>query len=220
KVRFQRYTRALREHDGWSSALRATYGNELVDFLQVHRLVEAEPADVAALGAAVVAASGDAAELTVIAEDVEAASVSARSVESRTGEARTVTIPLALYAAPELAAFRAARAKLRDQVGEAPFVVTRGARRREAATYDALRGSIMDLAREGISLSRFKGLGEMNAEQLWETTMDPERRMLQRVSMDDAAAADELFSMLMGDKVEPRRDFIERNARSVEFLDV
>jgi DNA gyrase subunit B len=220
KARFQRYTRALREHDGWSSALRATYGNELVDFVQVHGLVEAEPADIAAIGAAVVAASGDAAELSVIDEDAEAASVRARSVESRTGEARTVTIPLSLYAAPELAAFRAARAKLRDQVGEAPFVVTRGARRREAATYDALRGSIMDLAREGISLSRFKGLGEMNAEQLWETTMDPERRILQRVTMDDAAAADELFSMLMGDKVEPRRDFIERNARSVEFLDV
>ena len=105
-------------------------------------------------------------------------------------------------------------------MGDAPFTVTKGSRRREAATYDALRGAIMELAREGISLSRFKGLGEMNAEQLWETTMDPERRILQRVTMDDAAAADLLFSMLMGDKVEPRRDFIERNARSVEFLDV
>jgi len=127
---------------------------------------------------------------------------------------------MALFEAPELASFRGARAKLREVVGEAPFTVLRGARRREAPTYDTLRGAIMDLAREGISLSRFKGLGEMNAEQLWETTMDPERRILQQVTMDDAAVADQLFSMLMGDKVEPRRDFIERNARSVEFLDV
>jgi DNA gyrase subunit B len=220
KARFQRYARALREHDGWSSTLRATYGNELVEFMQVNGLVEAEPGDLAALEKAVVAASGENAALTVLDSDAGSRTLRARSVETRTGEARTVTIPMSLFEAPELVAFRGARAKLREQMGDAPFVVTRGSRRREAPTYDALRGAIMDLAREGISLSRFKGLGEMNAEQLWETTMDPERRVLQRVTMDDAAAADLLFSMLMGDKVEPRRDFIERNARSVEFLDV
>jgi DNA gyrase subunit B len=220
KARFQRYARVLREHDGWSAALRATYGNELLEFIQVHGLVEVEPADLKALEAAVLAAPGEMAELSVLDTDAAARSLRARSVDARTGEARTVAIPMALFEAPELASFRNARGKLRELVGDAPFVVTRGSRRREAATYDALRVAIMDLAREGISLSRFKGLGEMNAEQLWETTMDPERRVLQRVTMDDAAAADLLFSMLMGDKVEPRRDFIERNARSVEFLDV
>ena len=71
-----------------------------------------------------------------------------------------------------------------------------------------------------MQLSRFKGLGEMNENQLWDTTMDPQRRLLIRVDADDAAGADRLFSMLMGDQVEPRRDFIVSNARDVRFLDV
>jgi DNA gyrase subunit B len=166
------------------------------------------------------AASSDSATLSVIGTDHGARVVRARSIQTRTGEARTVNIPMALFDGRELASFRGARAKLRDVVGEAPFEVLRGSRRREAPTYDALRGQVMELAREGIQLSRFKGLGEMNAEQLWETTMDPERRVLQQVTMDDAAAAEELFSTLMGDRVEPRREFIERNARSVANLDV
>jgi DNA gyrase subunit B len=69
-------------------------------------------------------------------------------------------------------------------------------------------------------VQRFKGLGEMNARELWETTMDPARRVLLQVTLDDAAQADELFSVLMGEDVEARRAFIQRNAKDVRFLDI
>jgi DNA gyrase subunit B len=87
-------------------------------------------------------------------------------------------------------------------------------------TFEELRPAILEMAKEGLNLQRFKGLGEMNPSQLRETTMDPANRVLQQVSVEDATAADEMFSVLMGDKVEPRRDFIERNARDVKYLDI
>lgn len=77
-----------------------------------------------------------------------------------------------------------------------------------------------EIGRDGINLQRYKGLGEMDAEQLWDTTMDPEKRILLKVEIDDAAGADEIFTTLMGDKVEPRRDFIQSHAKHVRNLDV
>ena len=79
---------------------------------------------------------------------------------------------------------------------------------------------MLELARHGVQLTRFKGLGEMNADQLRETTMDPASRTLARVTLEDATAADTIFSMLMGDQVAPRREFIEAHAKEVRFLDV
>jgi DNA gyrase subunit B len=93
---------------------------------------------------------------------------------------------------------------------------------KEVATHtlDQLVEVVMASAKDGVTLQRYKGLGEMNPEQLWETTMNPELRTLLKVTMDDAVGADEIFTILMGDAVEPRREFIEKNALDVVNLDV
>jgi DNA gyrase subunit B len=104
-------------------------------------------------------------------------------------------------------------------IGEGAYV-TRGREREELSAFKQAMSWLFDQARKGQSIQRYKGLGEMNPEQLWETTINPQTRRLLQVRIEDAVASDEIFTTLMGDQVEPRREFIEKNALAVANLDV
>ncbi|OPX20664.1 MAG: DNA topoisomerase (ATP-hydrolyzing) subunit B [Desulfobacca sp. 4484_104] len=106
------------------------------------------------------------------------------------------------------------------ELRQPPYVLQEGGRHWDIATLEELLDFVLQEGKKSLSVQRFKGLGEMNPEQLWETTMDPETRTLLQVNIEDAVAADEIFTILMGDKVEPRRDFIQNNALEVGELDI
>jgi DNA gyrase subunit B len=109
--------------------------------------------------------------------------------------------------------------ELEDKLA-APFITGANGTKEEIATREALLEKVLAAAKKDLSIQRYKGLGEMNPEQLWETTMNPEKRTLLQVRIDDAVETDEMFTVLMGDAVEPRRKFIEDNALDVRNLDV
>ncbi len=109
---------------------------------------------------------------------------------------------------------------IQEAIGAGPYAVTRVDEHVELTDFEEILDRIFNFGMKGVQLNRFKGLGEMNPEQLWETTMDPTKRRLLQVTIDEADEADAIFSILMGDQVEPRRAFITANALSVRNLDL
>jgi DNA gyrase subunit B len=220
EARWQRFSRLLKQYEGWSLSLRGHYGHGVVQFLEESSLLgeQVSTADAALelLQRADVAGETHATEL--VGHDEQ--EIRVKAVEAKTGFALTHRIKRSLFDSQEYRQLSRVHAQLIELAGTPAFEVRLGDANETAPSFETLHGAVMTVAQKGIKLQRFKGLGEMNAEQLGETTMAPATRTLAQVTLEDAFAADRIFSMLMGDQVEPRRAFIEDNARAVANLDV
>ncbi len=220
EARWQRFNRKLNEYEGWADALQAGFGHEAVRFLSESQILDAGAATIA--GVKKLIEADDPTEEPFETELVSSSEdeLEVKAVARRDGLARTHRLPSALFTSQDYRKLVEVHADLLKQVGRPPFAIALGERSRAADSFAELRRCVLELARHGVTISRFKGLGEMNPEQLRETTMDPESRTLDRVTIEDAALAERVFADLMGDKVEPRKVFIERHAKEVRFLDV
>jgi DNA gyrase subunit B len=218
EAKWGKFSRALNEFDGWSSRLRADFGPAASEFVIAQRLVETEATTTDELAEVLSRLANNGHEFHLVGSDDAGSRI--RIIERETSAASHVTVPTELLSSPVYDNLRKAYARLAEIVGAPAFLLELGTKSRKAETFDALRANAIELAKENIRVDRFKGLGEMDAAELWETTMNPANRMLVRVEVEDAARADQIFSMLMGDQVEPRRDFIVKNAKDVRFLDV
>ncbi len=219
-ARWQRFNRKLKEYEGWSESLRAGFGHEVVAFLAESQILDAGAATLAGVRELIEAADPE-------NEPYETELVSGggdelliKATHRSSGLARFLTLSSELFESSDYRRLVGIHDELLKQVGTPPFTVSLKTKSRVAESFSALRTVVLDLAKDGVTLQRFKGLGEMNADQLRETTMDPATRTLQRVTIEDAALADRIFTELMGDKVEPRKKFIERHAQEVRFIDV
>jgi len=220
EARWKRFTRLLKQYEGWASALRAAHGHGVVAFLQQARLLEEQITDIDDLLKHIgkKGQNGEAYAAELISESPD--EVVIKTIEAKTGLATTHRVRRTTLDANEYHRLADVHRDLAELAGTPPFRVRLGEGSTDAATFEELRDAILGIAQKGIDYYRFKGLGEMDAEELRETTMDPGSRTLVQVTMDDAASADLVFSMLMGDQVEPRRAFIEENARLVSNLDI
>ena len=219
-ARWQKYGRLLKQYEGWAAALRAEWGHDPITFLEESTILDEGAMDPEAVIALLQGEDpeGEPYETRLVSEDENA--IVARVVERKTGTAQTYRLARRLFSTPEYTGFVKIHKELEALAGTPPFRVVLGKKEGDALSFEELRSKVLEICRDGVPLQRFKGLGEMNADQLFDTTMDPEGRTLQLVGIDDASAADQIFSMLMGDSVEPRREFIETHAREVTNLDV
>jgi DNA gyrase subunit B len=220
EARWQRFSRLLKQYEGWSLSLRGHYGHGVVQFLEESSLLDEQvmSADAAIAWIERAGVDGDTHGTELTGRDEQ--EIRVKATEAKTGFALTHRIKRSLFDSQEYRQLARVHAQLIELAGAPAFEVRLGDASETAASFEALRAAVMTVAQKGIKLQRFKGLGEMNAEQLGETTMAPATRTLAQVTLEDAFAADRIFSKLMGDQVEPRREFIEENARAVANLDV
>jgi DNA gyrase subunit B len=218
--RWQRFNRRYKEYEGWADSLQAEFGHDVVHFLAESQILDEGAATLPGVKKLLAGKDPEQEpfETEIVTETEEGLLV--RAVQRRDGLARTYNLSNELFGSGDYRHLVEVHVDLLKQVGRPPFQLSLGDRKREVDSFSELRRAVLDLARHGVTMQRFKGLGEMNAEQLRETTMDPGTRTLQRVTIDDAALAERIFTELMGDKVEPRKAFIERHAKEVRFLDV
>jgi DNA gyrase subunit B len=151
------------------------------------------------------------------AQDQHAARVVVHKTEHGTASQRF--LPREFFESAEYQRIADLARTLAGLIGEGAYV-RRNEERQDVGSFKEAMKWLFDQARKGQTIQRYKGLGEMNPEQLWETTIDPASRRLMQVKIEDAVAADDIFTTLMGDQVEPRREFIEKNALAVMNLDV
>jgi DNA gyrase subunit B len=154
-----------------------------------------------------------------VEKDPEHGSYNLRCLSSSNGARLETVLNLDLVSSVQFEELRNISQQLKA-LGPPPFILKAGETSQEVAGFSQLVQEIFTSGKKGVEVQRYKGLGEMNPEQLWETTMSPETRTLLQVRVEDAIKADEIFTVLMGDQVEPRRDFIQRNALSVTNLDI
>jgi DNA gyrase subunit B len=153
-------------------------------------------------------------------EDTEHGTWELRFAAGQHGVRRQTTISAELVRSPEFNELKRISAELKAKLVEPLKLSHDGGQPQEIKGWDEIASQVEAAGKKGLQIQRYKGLGEMNAEQLWETTMDPERRNLLKVKVEDLEEADGIFTKLMGDLVEPRREFIEENALNVRNLDV
>ncbi len=217
---YRSIVKSVREQELMTTRMRGAFGPIVAELAKHPSLLEAN-VEPAAISEWFANGGADDEFVTVeVTSSDEDGSIMLRRTERHTGAVETIPLPLNLFTGAAYEGLRRSHKRLLELVGPGPFTVTQGRKLIEAVGHAALREAIFDCCKDGIEISRFKGLGEMNADQLRDTAMAPQTRTLLQVTMESAAEADAMFVTLMGDQVEDRRAFIESHARDAQGIDV
>ena len=164
-------------------------------------------------------ANGDGRRYQISVKETDEGVASLEIRRHQHGVEQLTELSIRFFDSPEYQQIAELGAELHGLIENGAYIL-RGEQRHEVSSFKEAMEWLLGESRKGQSIQRYKGLGEMNPEQLWDTTVNPETRRLMQVRIEDAVAADEIFTTLMGDQVEPRREFIERNALTAANLDI